>query len=74
MKTCQALAVLASASATLAGFAGHPGRAANTNATLGTFFNNRISPNYSELYIAEADGSDEKLLLGSNSVYDFRAS
>lgn len=44
------------------------------NATLGTFLHNRISPNYSELYIARADGSDERLLLGDDSVFDFRAS
>ncbi|KAJ5333556.1 uncharacterized protein N7506_007339 [Penicillium brevicompactum] len=53
---------------------GHAGRAQNANASLGTFLHNRISPNYSELYIAVADGSNEDLLLGSNSVYDFRAS
>ena len=53
---------------------GHAGRTRNLDAHLGTFLHNRISPNYSELYIAEADGSNEKLLLGSNSVYDFRAS
>lgn len=41
---------------------------------LGTFLHNRISPNYSRLYIAEADGSNEKLLLGSDTVYEFRAS
>ncbi|KAF7195794.1 Tol-Pal system protein TolB [Pseudocercospora fuligena] len=50
------------------------GRTPNTNATLGTLLHNRISPNYSELYIANADGSNERLLLGSESVYDFRAS
>lgn len=44
------------------------------NTTLGTFLHNRISPNYSELYIADSDGSNEKLLLGPNSAYDFRAS
>ncbi|KAK9850942.1 uncharacterized protein MYU51_011627 [Penicillium brevicompactum] len=53
---------------------GHAGRAQNADASLGTFLHNRISPNYSELYIAETDGSNENLLLGSNSVYDFRAS
>ncbi|KAJ5733683.1 tat pathway signal sequence domain-containing protein [Penicillium malachiteum] len=53
---------------------GHAGKKRNVNAHLGTFLHNRISPNYSELYIAEADGSNEKLLLGSNTVYDFRAS
>ena len=41
---------------------------------LGTILHNRISPNYSRLYIAEADGSNEKLLLGSDTVYEFRAS
>lgn len=74
MKVYQALTILISTSINLAACTGHPGRAANTNATLGTFLHNRISPNYSELYIAEANGSNEKLLLGSNSVYDFRAS
>lgn len=53
---------------------GHAGRAQNADASLGTFLHNRISPNYSELNIAEADGPNEKLLLGSNSVHDFRAS
>ncbi|KAJ6014719.1 Tat pathway signal sequence domain-containing protein [Penicillium herquei] len=53
---------------------GHAGKKRNVDAHLGTFLHNRISPNYSELYIAEADGSNEKLLLGSNTVYDFRAS
>lgn len=42
--------------------------------TLGTFLYNRISPNYSQLYIAEADGTNERLLLGSNTVYELRAS
>lgn len=41
---------------------------------MGTLLHNRISPNYSDLYIAEAEISNEKLLLASNSVYDFRAS
>ncbi|KAJ5679870.1 hypothetical protein N7462_008114 [Penicillium macrosclerotiorum] len=53
---------------------GHAGRTRNVDAHLGTFLHNRISPNYSELYIADANGSNEKLLLGFNSVYDFRAS
>ncbi|KAJ5707537.1 hypothetical protein N7488_007338, partial [Penicillium malachiteum] len=53
---------------------GHAGKKRNVDAHLGIFLHNRISPNYSELYIAEADGSNEKLLLGSNAVYDFRAS
>lgn len=53
---------------------GHTGKRRNGDAQLGTLLHNRISPNYSELYIAEPDGSNEKLLLGSDSVYDFRAS
>ncbi|KAJ5382600.1 hypothetical protein N7517_000511 [Penicillium concentricum] len=53
---------------------GHAGKKPNVNATLGTFLHNRLSPNYSQLYLAEADGSNAKLLLGSNTVYDFRAS
>ncbi|KAL4890881.1 hypothetical protein BDV59DRAFT_203883 [Aspergillus ambiguus] len=55
-------------------YQGHPGRRANVDATLGTLLHNRISPNYSELYIAEANGSNEKLLLGRHTVFDFRAS
>ncbi|KAF3401337.1 hypothetical protein DPV78_005152 [Talaromyces pinophilus] len=50
------------------------GHAHLARSTKGTLLHNRISPNYSELYIAEADGSNERLLLGTNSVYDFRAS
>lgn len=46
----------------------------NNTATLGTLLHNRISPNYSELYIAKADGSDERLLLGNDTAYEFRAS
>ncbi|KAI3004380.1 hypothetical protein CAN33_003935 [Aspergillus niger] len=53
---------------------GHAARRAASDTYKGTFLHNRISPNYSELYIAEPDGSNAKLLLGSNSVYDFRAS
>lgn len=49
-------------------------RHTNVDAHLGTFLHNRISPNYSALYIAEADGSNEKLLLGSSTAYEFRAS
>lgn len=74
MKSCKILTLLAISSATLAHCTGHAGRTSNVNATLGTFLHNRISPNYSELYIARADGSDERLLLGDDSVFDFRAS
>lgn len=80
MRAFQALEWLSFASTVLAhgvphlAQQGHAGRKPNANATLGTLLHNRISPNYSELYIAEADGSNEKLLLGSGSVFDFRAS
>jgi Tol biopolymer transport system component len=82
MSVSQVLSWLALAAATFAAGTprskrlsqGHAGRTPNVEAHLGTFLHNRISPNYSELYIAEADGSNEKLLLGSKSVYDFRAS
>lgn len=46
---------------------------ANSHKHLGKFLHNRISPNYSKLYIAEADGTNEKLLLGADTVYEFRA-
>lgn len=34
---------------------------------------NRIAPGTSELYIANADGSDERKLLGNESTYDYHA-
>ncbi|KAI9933950.1 hypothetical protein ASPWEDRAFT_104309 [Aspergillus wentii DTO 134E9] len=68
------LAFGATLAASKPGCQGHAGRKPNVDAHLGTFLHNRISPNYSELYIAQPDGSNEKLLLGSQSVYDFRAS
>lgn len=40
----------------------------------GVFFMNRIAPGTSELYIANADGSDERMLLGNESTYDYHAS
>ncbi|KAF1350441.1 tricorn protease N-terminal domain-containing protein [Lizonia empirigonia] len=40
----------------------------------GVFFMNRIAPGTSELYIANADGSDERKLLGNESTYDYHAS
>lgn len=74
MRGPKAIAWLVSAGgATWAHCAGHAGRTPNTNATLGTLLHNRISPNYSELYIAEANGANERLLLGSDTVFDFRA-
>jgi Tol biopolymer transport system component len=39
----------------------------------GVFYMNRISPSVSELYIANADGSNERKLLGNNSVYECHA-
>ncbi|KAF7535033.1 hypothetical protein G7054_g5735 [Neopestalotiopsis clavispora] len=74
MRPFQNLAWLVLASTSHASCVGHAGRTPNTNATLGTFLHNRISPNYSELYIADANGANEKLLLGSDTVFDFRAS
>ncbi|ETS80089.1 hypothetical protein PFICI_07618 [Pestalotiopsis fici W106-1] len=73
MQAFKNLVWLGVASVSQASCLGHAGRAPNTNATLGTFLHNRISPNYSELYIADANGANEKLLLGSNTVFDFRA-
>ncbi|KAJ4335557.1 hypothetical protein N0V95_008871 [Ascochyta clinopodiicola] len=35
---------------------------------------NRIAPGTSELYIANADGSDERKLLGNQSAFDYHAS
>lgn len=40
----------------------------------GVLFMNRIAPGTSELYIANADGSDERKLLGNESTYDYHAS
>lgn len=39
----------------------------------GVFFHNRISPGTSQLYIANANGSDARLLLGNNTVYEYDA-
>ncbi|CZR67685.1 uncharacterized protein PAC_17584 [Phialocephala subalpina] len=39
----------------------------------GVFFHNRISPGVSQLYIANADGSDARLLLSNNTVYEYDA-
>ena len=40
----------------------------------GVMLMNRIAPSTSQLYIANADGSDELLLLGNNSMYEYHAS
>jgi hypothetical protein len=40
----------------------------------GIFFMNRIAPGTSELYIANADGSNERKLLGNSSNFDYHAS
>ncbi|KAF3767261.1 tricorn protease N-terminal domain-containing protein [Cryphonectria parasitica EP155] len=39
----------------------------------GILYMNRNSPVSSQLYIANADGSNERLLLGNNSVYEYHA-
>lgn len=39
----------------------------------GVFFHNRISPGTSQLYISNADGTDARLLLGNNTVYEYDA-
>lgn len=39
----------------------------------GVFFMNRIAPSISELYIANADGTNETLLLGNSSSFDYHA-
>lgn len=74
MQDLKALVWLMSACTALTHCVGHPGRSPNTNASLGTLLHNRISPNYSELYIAEPNGANERLLLGSRTVFDFRSS
>jgi Tol biopolymer transport system component len=40
----------------------------------GVFLMTRFSPSASELYIADADGSNERKLLGSQSVFEYHAS
>lgn len=40
----------------------------------GVLFMNRIGPSTSELYIAGADGSNERKLLGNSSVFEYHAS
>ena len=40
----------------------------------GAMLMNRINPSTSQLYIANADGSNKRLLLGNNSVYKYHAS
>lgn len=40
----------------------------------GVFMMNRIAPATSEIYVANADGTGETLLLGNNSAFDFHAS
>jgi Tol biopolymer transport system component len=37
----------------------------------GVFFMNRIGPSTSELYVANVDGSNERLLLGKNSAFEY---
>lgn len=39
----------------------------------GVFLMNRIAPATTEIYVANADGSNEQLLLGNNSVWDYHA-
>lgn len=41
-----------------------------TGDATGVLYMNRIAPSVSELYIANADGSDERLLLGDQSSFD----
>ncbi|KAJ4985359.1 TOXD [Stagonosporopsis vannaccii] len=45
-----------------------------TEAKNGVFLMNRIAPGTSELYVANADGSDERKLLGNLSTFDYHAS
>ncbi|KAJ1559274.1 hypothetical protein HK405_011298 [Cladochytrium tenue] len=40
----------------------------------GVMLMNRIGPSTSELYIANTDGSGERLLLGNDSVFEYKAS
>lgn len=40
----------------------------------GVLFMNRIAPGTSELYVANADGSDEQKLLGNESTFEYHAS
>lgn len=39
----------------------------------GVFFHNRISPGMSRLFIANADGTNARLLLGNDTVYEYDA-
>lgn len=41
------------------------------SSTKGKFLMNRIGPSTSELYIANADGTNERKLLGNSSVFEF---
>ncbi|KAK5112705.1 hypothetical protein LTR85_011216 [Meristemomyces frigidus] len=40
----------------------------------GAFYMNRIAPSTSVLYIADADGSNERKLLGNDTVFEYHAS
>ncbi|KZV72657.1 tricorn protease N-terminal domain-containing protein [Peniophora sp. CONT] len=48
-------------------------RSAPAEGKKGVFFMNRIAPSVSELYVANADGSDERLLLGNDTGFEYHA-
>lgn len=51
----------------------HSRRGAPVEGKKGVLYMNRNSPISSQLYIANADGTDERLLLGNNTVYEYHA-
>lgn len=51
----------------------HPNRGRRAADGKGVFMMNRIAPATSELYVANADGTGETLLLGDNSAFDYHA-
>lgn len=52
----------------------HPNRGRRAADGKGIFMMNRIAPATSEIYVANADGTGETLLLGNNSAFDYHAS
>lgn len=52
----------------------HPNRGRRAADGKGVFMMNRIAPATSQIYVANADGTGETLLLGNNSAFDYHAS
>jgi dipeptidyl aminopeptidase/acylaminoacyl peptidase len=46
-------------------------RAAPAPGKKGVFFMNRLGPSYAELFVANADGTDERSLLGNNTGFEY---